>query len=179
MAPSSRFPARAGRAENWICLPSQTRPAFTDGTHQGCSRIVSGSWENSGTPTARATVHHAFAPNLTAQGWELSAEVQVYDPDAPGGPGPHAYPYRDTVWAYDAADFVAVKNGKKKPWQVDPYAVWPFELPITYNDAYRQPIIGAWRLSGVAYDAKTQRIFVAQYRADGDFPLITILRLVP
>ena len=43
--------------------------------------------------------------------------------------GPHAYPYRYQIWAYDLNDFAAVKAGTKQPWDVVPYGVWPLELP--------------------------------------------------
>ena len=38
--------------------------------------------------------------------------------------GNHGPPYRPTVWAYDANDLVAVKQGTKQPWDVLPYAKW-------------------------------------------------------
>jgi hypothetical protein len=44
--------------------------------------------------------------------------------------GVHAYPYRYQVWAYDANDLLAVKNGTKAAHQPQPYAVWTFNLPF-------------------------------------------------
>lgn len=71
--------------------------------------------------------------------------------------GNHAYPYVYQVWAYDADDLKAVKDGQKNPWDVLPYSVWNFELPFQH----RSRILG-----GVAYDAATQRIFLVQSYAE-------------
>jgi hypothetical protein len=50
-----------------------------------------------------------------------------YDPDRIGK-GDHAYPYTEFVWAYDATDLLAAKNGAKNPWEVLPYAGWAFKV---------------------------------------------------
>lgn len=76
-----------------------------------------------------------------------------YDPTGMGDKGPHAYPYRYQVWAYDANDLTAVKAGAKQPWEVLPYAVW--EPPINFNPTHQ--FGGA-----AAYDASTGRLYVAQ-----------------
>lgn len=73
--------------------------------------------------------------------------------------GSHAYPYRYQIWAYDLNDFAAVKAGTKKPWEIIPYGVWPFSLPI--------PEIHA-RLGGVAYDAQRQVLYISQMFGDAD-----------
>jgi hypothetical protein len=71
--------------------------------------------------------------------------------------GNHAYPYVYQVWAYDAEQLKAAKNGQKNPWEVRPYAVWNFELPFQHGSRF---------LGGVAYDSTTQRIFLAQSHAE-------------
>jgi hypothetical protein len=73
--------------------------------------------------------------------------------------GAHAYPYRYQLWAYDLNDFASVKAGRKKPWDVLPYAVWPFTLPF---GGYPTPI------GGVGYDALRQLVYISQLRADQD-----------
>lgn len=173
------IPNRVWGPVNWLQLTAQATPVFEDGTHRGCTRIVSGSCINSGTPTAQCTVVHAFTGNLTGQAWKLSAEVAMHDPEALGGPGPHAYPYTLHVWAYDAADLVAVKAGTKLPWAVVPYAEWDLTPPMTYNDPYAQPITQPSRLTGVACSGTRMEIYVAQYRADGDFPVIHTYTVTP
>jgi hypothetical protein len=72
--------------------------------------------------------------------------------------GSHAYPYNYQVWAYDLNDFAAVKAGKKKPWDMKPYAVWSLKLPIG-SDAPTD-------LGGVAYDAQRQLLHVSQIKLD-------------
>ena len=85
-------------------------------------------------------------------------EMRCYDP-ASNDKGQHAYPYRYQIWAYDLNDWAAVKAGKKRPWQVVPYAVWPLTLPTP------EPTV---RLGGVGYDAQRQTLYIAQLGADAD-----------
>jgi hypothetical protein len=55
-----------------------------------------------------------------------SGDVYCYDP-VHSSKGTHAYPYRHQVWAYDAADLLAVLDGDAEPWEPRPYAVWELE----------------------------------------------------
>jgi hypothetical protein len=89
-----------------------------------------------------------------------------YDPDRTSGKGVHAYPYVAQVWAYDANDLVAVKNGLKQPWQPTPYAVWSVSLPFNSST-----VIGA------TWDAATRRLFVSQAFADGVNPVIHVFKV--
>lgn len=93
-----------------------------------------------------------------------------YDPTT-NSKGSHAYPYRYQAWAYDLGDLASVKAGKKKPWQIVPYAVWPFTLPLGE---------GSIPLGGVAYDAAHQLVYVSQLWADKDagyLPLIHVFKV--
>jgi hypothetical protein len=90
--------------------------------------------------------------------------------------GTHGYPNRAMVFAYNADDFLAVKAGTKKPWDVWPYSIWAFSLP------FQQKIVngvdmGDYSIVGAAYDAFTKRVFLAAYRSDGASPLIHVLRV--
>jgi hypothetical protein len=77
--------------------------------------------------------------------------------------------YQYQVWAYDANDFVAIKIGKVKPWEIKPYAVWKLELPIDE---------GSKHLGGVAFDAENNRLYVSQLHADEwARPLIHVFEL--
>ena len=78
--------------------------------------------------------------------------------------GAHAYPYRSQVWAYDANELLAVKNGQKQSLQVQPYAVW--ELDPSFED-----------IQGVGYDPTTQRLYVSQVYADQTRPLIRVYQI--
>lgn len=94
-----------------------------------------------------------------------------YDPTN-SAKGPHAYPYRYQIWAYDLNDLAAVRRGTKRPWEVRPYGVWPFALPIEELSV---------RLTGIGYDSATQTIYVSQMRAEKDGyanrPVVHVLRV--
>jgi len=80
-----------------------------------------------------------------------------------GSKGTHAYPYRHQIWAYDANDLLAVKNGAAQPWEIRPYAIWAL------GDMDSS---GCAAISGAAYDPMTNRQYVA---ADyGDEPIIHV-----
>ena len=49
---------------------------------------------------------------------------------------------RFQVWAYNANDLLAVKNGTLQPWQVQPYDVWKFNVPVLRSAA--APRSAAW-----------------------------------
>jgi hypothetical protein len=87
------------------------------------------------------------------------------DPALPDVKGPHAQPYRHQVWAYDANDLVAVKNGSKQPWELRPYAVWG--LPeLTSNGV---------NVMGAGFDPETGRLYVAQDY--GMYPKIDVYQI--
>ncbi len=98
-----------------------------------------------------------------------TVDTYCYDP-AEASKGPHMYPYSYFVWAYDANDLAAVKQGTMAPWDVRPYSVWSLNLPFGVPDAI---------LQGVAYDPQTGRIFVSQYHGDGGNPLIHVFNVAP
>ena len=88
----------------------------------------------------------------------VDGEEYCHDPANPHK-GQHAYPYRYQLWAYDMNDWVSVKTGKRDPWEVVPYGVWPFELPFPE---------GTTRIGGVAFDATRRLLYLAQLKADQD-----------
>jgi hypothetical protein len=100
-----------------------------------------------------------------------SGERLCYDPTS-SDKGQHAYPYRYQFWAYDLTDLAAVKAGKKDPWEVRPYGVWPFDVPT--------PEPGK-RIGGVGFDAARRLLYVAQMSADQDGyayrPVIHVFRI--
>lgn len=67
--------------------------------------------------------------------------------------GGHAYPYVHQVWAYDANDLLAVKNGTKKSWELRPYATW--RLTEMNNS-------GSATIAGATYDPSTRRLYVTE-----------------
>lgn len=77
--------------------------------------------------------------------------------------GPHMYPYRHQVWAYDAMDLLEVKRGKKRPWEVRPYATWRLN---EMNDK------GSATIAGAAYDDATRRLYITEDY--GDYPRVHV-----
>jgi hypothetical protein len=67
--------------------------------------------------------------------------------------GTHAYPYIHQVWAYDALDLQAVKDGEKQPWEVQPYALWH----LTEMDAS-----GSATIAGAAHDPLSGRVYLTE-----------------
>ncbi len=69
--------------------------------------------------------------------------------------GPHAPPYRNQVWAFDANDFVKVKNGTLSPQAIQPYSYWALSgmaaSPVGNTDGY---VIGA------TIDPNTLRLYM-------------------
>lgn len=84
--------------------------------------------------------------------------------------GTHAYPYQYEVWAYDVLDLIAVKQGKKQPWQVVPYATWSFHLPFENTDQ---------RISAGTYDPSTRRVLLVQDKGDGSGPVLHVFQVTP
>lgn len=117
-----------------VGFPSGTRSVLFVGRH--------GSSYCYGEGTADPTMHMAKHPR---------GGVWCYDPTN-ADKGPHGYPYRHQVWAYDANDLLAVKQGKRAPWDVKPYAAWPLpEMVGGTGDAW---------MSGAVYDPATRRFYV-------------------
>jgi hypothetical protein len=96
-----------------------------------------------------------------------SSGGDCYDP-SDSSKGTHAYPYVHQIWAYDVQDLVAVKNGQKQGWDVRPYGVWTLNLPFATSSK---------RLKGATYDPQTRRLFISQYNADGDKPVIHVFTI--
>lgn len=67
--------------------------------------------------------------------------------------GTHAYPYVHQVWAYDALELLAVRNGEKQPWEVQPYGIW--RLP-------EMDSTGSARITGATYDPEGGRLYVTE-----------------
>jgi hypothetical protein len=76
-----------------------------------------------------------------------------------------SWPYRHKVWAYDAADFAAVKAGKKNYYDVLPYAEW--YLPIAPWVRNSDLVVG--RVKGATFDPASRRIYVAVDDSDQGF----------
>jgi hypothetical protein len=149
-------------------------PAFGIATRMGGVAIIAGTRTAMfiGTTGMGPACYGAGTPNKALVGKpDPDGEPWCYDP-TDSNKGTHAYPYRFQVWAYDLNDFAAVKAGKKRPWDVKPYGLWPLTLPFPAD----QMLVG-----GVAYDAQTQTLYVSQKHADrGEYtarPVIHAFRI--
>lgn len=91
-----------------------------------------------------------------------------YGPPGIEGPWSLNGEYAAQVWAYNANDLLAVKQGTLQSWQVQPYDVWNFQFPIQSNwagNGTHQNVIG-----GVAFDPSTDRMYVSVLNADMSNP---------
>lgn len=96
--------------------------------------------------------------------------AECNDP-ADNSKGVHAYPYKYQVWAYDANDLVAVKNGTMQQWEVTPYSIWNFSLPFERST-------DSHSIGGTAYDPQTNNIYVSQQCVDTDcVPIIHVFKV--
>lgn len=93
-------------------------------------------------------------------------QLYCYDPGVPGVQN-HGYPYTWRFWLYDANELVAVKNGAKQHWDVLPYAMVDFQIPV-WDTGVTGKAPG-----GMAYDRANQRLIITQRRkVDDNAPLI-------
>ncbi len=119
-----------------VSFPAGTRSILFTGRH--------GDWWCYGPGTPNQALVGTIDPSV-------SKYPYCYDPLDPYQ-GNHGPPYRPTMWAYDANDVIAVKQGTKKPWDVQPYAKWT--LP-------GMPIDGVTNLMRAGYyDPATRRLYV-------------------
>ena len=129
-----------------VAFPAGARSLLFFGT-QGVGKFCYGD------PTSNRALAGKTAPD---------GATWCYDPTG-GGKGPHTYPYQPEVWAYDASQLAAVRAGRRKPWQVRPYATWRVALPFDSPD-----------IGGAAYDPARHLIYVSQQSVDGPAPVIDV-----
>jgi hypothetical protein len=67
------------------------------------------------------------------------------------------------VWAYDALDLLAVKNGHLQPWEVQPYAIWH----LSEMDSS-----GSATVSGATFDPASGRVYITE--AFGEDPVVHV-----
>ncbi len=154
--------------------------ADSDGTPYNTTQYFGGMVFPAGTSSVlffagrKAMGKFCYGPGTTDQSLHLTpypgapqSEKWCYDP-VNLDKGTHGFPYAHFVYAYDANDLVAVKNGSKAPWQIVPYATWTFDLPFQYGQRV---------IEGAAYDPATKRIFLTAGNGDGDKPLVHVFRV--
>lgn len=84
--------------------------------------------------------------------------------------GTHAYPYIYQVWAYDAMDLLAVKNGTKQAWEIQPYTTWELEFPFSEDSK---------TIGGVAYNREAGLVYVSQQNVEGvsKYPVMHVFKI--
>ncbi|MFO0571415.1 MAG: hypothetical protein U0263_37645, partial [Polyangiaceae bacterium] len=65
--------------------------------------------------------------------------------------------YAHFYWFWDVADLIAVKNGQKQPYDVQPYAYGEFPTPFKSRE-----------IGGGAFDAATGLLYLNVLNADHD-----------
>jgi hypothetical protein len=117
-----------------VAFPSGTRSVLFIGRH--------GAGYCYGEGTKDPALH--LTPHPVGSDW-------CYDPTN-SDKGPHGYPYRHFVWAYDASELVAVKQGRKAPWTLTPYTTMTLtEMSGGTGDAW---------MNGAVYDHVRRRIYI-------------------
>lgn len=124
-----------------------------------------------GPNTSNAALHFKTVPGTNNQ------QHYCYDP-VPSNEwtGPHSYPSKSLVFAYDVEDFIDVKNDSKRPWEVRPYATWNFTLPFQ-STIVNGLDLGNVEIQGAAYDPVRRRLFISSFLADNSQPLIHVFVL--
>jgi hypothetical protein len=154
--------------------------ADSNGTLYNTTQYMAGMVFPAGTSTVlffagrKALGQFCYGPGTTDQSLHMTtypgaplSETWCYDP-VNLDKGTHGYPYAHFVYAYDANDLVAAKNGSKAPWEVMPYATWQFDVPFEYGQRV---------LEGVAYDPAAKRIFLTAGNGDTYKPLVHVFKV--
>lgn len=93
---------------------------------------------------------------------EHGGDPFCYDPTN-SSKGVHGFPYSAYVWAYDAGDLAAVRAGRKQPWEVKPYAVFPLpDMPAN--------------VGGATIDPRTGRIYVSALFGNHTLPVVHVFQ---
>lgn len=127
-----------------VAFPGGTRSVLFVGRH--------GTTYCYGEGTSTQSLHNTPVPGTGG------AFVYCYDPTDPYK-GTHGYPYQHMVWAYDAVELLAVKQGLKNPWDVLPYATWTLGEMSGGS--------GAATLRSATYDPATRRWYMVQGGGSG------------
>lgn len=171
-----------------VTFPSGTRSILYSG-RQGLGEACYGPGTN--IESEHGNKYNNPPPANTCMGVPMSdtSNPCCYDP-VNLSKGPHAYPYSDYIWAYDAEDLERVKNGGRiidnpspnlvdgisptttetyKPWHIKPYAHWAITYPLTETRLFTS--------GAAAYDETNHILYLAQGAADGDRPVIHAYKL--
>jgi hypothetical protein len=151
--PASATPLLYYPADHPLAAWDATGPAFN-----GSTQIVGLAFP----PGSRSLLffgRHGTGPFCYGTGEECNDPVDPYK-------GTHAYPYVHQVWAYDALDLLAVKEGQQQPWALRPYALWQLE---------EMDSSGGATIAGAAYDPASGRVYLTERY--GEEPVVHVYRI--
>jgi hypothetical protein len=97
-----------------------------------------------------------------------------HDPADDEGKGPHMFPYRFQIMAYNLNDLAAVAAGTRTPYSLRPYAIWSLADGLVGSDGQFDHHAG-----GVAYDPARRRIYFVAAMKDENRPLVHVWRVGP
>jgi len=161
------------------CQEGQTSTLYT------CADSIGGVEFIPGTRSVLFFGGHSDAPfcygtdtNDPAKHLQADGEGGHFCYDPPGSSkGNHiGPPYVTRVWAFDANDLVAVKNGTKAMWDVRPYAQWDVTMPFATTATATDPV-NAKHVGGTAYDPATKRLYLSMTEQDAPRPLIQVFKV--
>jgi hypothetical protein len=139
-------------------------PVDTQNGYFNLATQIKGVAYPSGTRSLLFFGRHGTGPYCYGTGGDLG-EGDCYDP-VDSSKGTHSYPYVHQVWAYDALDLLAVKNGQVQPWEVQPYAIWHLsEMDST----------GSATISGATFDPASGRVYITE--AFGEDPVVHVYQI--
>jgi hypothetical protein len=135
-----------------LSTPLENIDSYQSGIFNFAPAVWTDSWKYAGVCIPHGTNSILFFGRTGNAFMRYNNSPSQYDPQY-AITGPRAYPYYYRCWAYDLNDLAAVKAGTKTSYEVNPYAVWNFTLPILPNGR---------ELNGLCYDHINRNIIISQ-----------------
>ncbi|MCC6953138.1 MAG: hypothetical protein IT290_03375 [Deltaproteobacteria bacterium] len=132
---------------------------------QGSCEIQSSVWNC--TTTVDAVAFPSGSRSVLFFGSQGTGPICYKDTGPVGCRGTGGYwapPFATQVWAYDANELVAVKNGSRTAESLEPYAIWTFNVQINIA-----------RYNGATYDPGTRRVFMVE--ENGEDPIVHVFKI--
>jgi hypothetical protein len=119
-----------------------------------------------------STVAKAWTSGITIRQvvsdiWDYGAKVDGYE----------AFPYIPMLLFYDADQIAEIAAGTRETYDIQPYAYFSLDKWFYESMAVDGSISAYYHTIGIAYDETNQNIYIGEYLADGDYPLIHVFNL--
>lgn len=92
------------------------------------------------------------------------------------GDGYDAFPYIPMLVFYDVDQIAQIAAGTRSVYDIQPYAYFALDKYM-YTSSAVTGIMKTSDVNGMAYDATNQKIYISEYRGDGNYPLIHVFSL--